>query len=437
VSYNANGGVGELEDQTTSNGTVVTHTTTPTRPGFTFLRWDTVANGSGASVAPNTTYTPGAHSVLYAIWQAATITVTYNVNGGTGVAPLPQSGPYGGAPIELAGFEGFEKELSTFMSWNTAADGSGTSYAAGDPRFELPLASLTLFAIWSAPYFALEYDANGGSNEPGDQYAAATEAVLIAGAAPTKAEYDFDSWTDIRTGSNYAAGAIITMPNANVNLVANYIRRASVPGGTFTIDEPTTDPTTGGGKSTASGTKVTTITPTVTNAASQCLEDPIDGQCKATVVIKGKGTWTLTNGVAKFVPVKGFVGKSIVVHRVTSKSGLIAKANLEAIYTKRPPVTITIGNFIDGSPRITALIGSKIRAFIKRYADYRTIECIGYTEGPTVLKTDKWLSTQRATNACGYVKTNLKKKFVQLKIKAAQGTVEASENRRITITLRD
>jgi hypothetical protein len=35
------------------------------------------------------------------------------------------------------------------------------------------------------------------------------------------------------------------------------------------------------------------------------------------------------------------------------------------------------------------------------------------------------------------VKTNLKKKFVQLKIKAAQGTVEASENRRITITLRD
>ena len=439
VSYNANGGSGEPADQeVVTPPSLVVSATLPTRPGYIFLGWNTNAAASVYTILPSTSYTPSGNTVLYAIWEAATITLTYDLNGGTGVTPTAQTGPYGGSAVELASDVGFTKLNSTFLTWNTQSNGSGTSYLASEPRFVLPSTNLTLFAIWSAPYFAVEFDSNGGSTAPVDQFAAPAETVVLTSAKPSKTDVVFSNWTDVSTGATYNAGDTITMPSSNVSLVANYIQRASVPGGgNYTIEEPTTDPTTGGGKSTASGTKVTTITPNVSNAASQCLEDPIDGKCKAVVVIKGKGTWTLTNGVAKFVPVKGFVGKSIVVHRVTSKSGLIAKANLEAVYTKRPPVTINIGNFIDGSPRITALIGSKIRAFIKRYADYRTIECVGFTEGPTVLKTDKWLSNQRAINACGFVKTNLKKKFVQLPIKAAQGTVEARENRRITITLRD
>lgn len=103
----------------------------------------------------------------------------------------------------------------------------------------------------------------------------------------------------------------------------------------------------------------------------------------------------------------------------------------------RPPVTITIGNFIDGSPVITKAIAAKIKAFMAKYNDYRTIECIGYTEGPTVLKTDKALSLKRATNACGYVRNNLKKVMVQLPLKSGQDTIEQSQRRRITITLRD
>lgn len=438
VTYNANGGTDAPASAQTVAGNVTVSSSQPTRAGYTFLGWNTNAASSVYTVVPSTSYTPNGNTVLYAIWTANPITLTYSLNGGTGLAPESQTAPFEGDPIQLAGSGGFTKLNSIFQSWNTLANGLGTTYSAEDPTFRLPSTNLTLYAIWSAPYFAVEFDSNGGSTAPVDQFAAPAETVVLTSAKPSKTDVVFSNWTDVSTGATYNAGDTITMPSSNVSLVANYIQRASVPGGgNFTIDEPTTDPTTGGGKSTASGTKVTTITPNVSNAASQCLEDPIDGKCKAVVVIKGKGTWTLTNGVAKFVPVKGFVGKSIVVHRVTSKSGLIAKANLEAVYTKRPPVTINIGNFIDGSPRITALIGSKIRAFIKRYADYRTIECVGFTEGPTVLKTDKWLSNQRAINACGFVKTNLKKKFVQLPIKAAQGTVEARENRRITITLRD
>lgn len=231
-------------------------------------------------------------------------------------------------------------------------------------------------------------------------------------------------------------GAVQTVMNVNVTR-ASITPPQSGPTDGSTGGTPSVVPTTDGGAQTAKPGTPISITPNVTNAASQCLIDPVDLACKAVVTIKGEGTWTLKDGVATFVPVKGFIGKSIVVHQVTSTDGKIAKANLQAIYGNRPPVKITIGNFIDGSPKITATIANKIRAFVKKYGDYRTIECIGFTEGPTVLKTDKLLSKQRASNACAYVSKTLKKKFLQKPLKAGQDTVQSSQRRRVTITLTD
>ena len=155
------------------------------------------------------------------------------------------------------------------------------------------------------------------------------------------------------------------------------------------------------------------------------------------VVIAGEGIWTVTaNNVVKFTPEPGFYGVAKATFKVASL-GSITLFPLSVKVVKRPPVTVTIGNFIDGSPVITAEIGKRIASFIKKYSDYRTIECIGFTEGPTVLSTDKALSKARATNACGYVRKTLKKTFVQLPLKAKQDTIENNQRRRITITLRD
>lgn len=199
------------------------------------------------------------------------------------------------------------------------------------------------------------------------------------------------------------------------------------------------DPSTSGGKVTKRGPVPSVIKPTVTNAASQCIEDPATKRCRTTVVIPDQGVWTLKNGTATFVPEKGFKGKSIVVHRVTSDSGTVARANLEANYggSGRPPVSITIPNFLDGSPVITNTIARKITAFVKKYPDYKYIECVGYTEGPTVLPTDKWLSKQRALNSCAFVKNTLKMKFIQRPARYGQDTIESSQRRRVVITLSD
>lgn len=244
VSYNANGGSGAPGSQSTSGGSITVSATTPTRPGFTFLRWDTQADDGGTNVSPNSSYSPTGHQVLYAIWDADSITVSYNVNGGSGTTPADQTGYYG-RTIDLAGSGGFTNGTLIFQSWNTQANGSGTNYGADELNFALPSANITLYAIWSAPYFAVEFEPNGGTNAPSDQYAAPAQTVVIPSTAPVLAEHDFTAWTDVSTGNTYSAGSSITMPNSNVTLVANYVRRSSVGngGGAITTPPVVTPPT--------------------------------------------------------------------------------------------------------------------------------------------------------------------------------------------------
>jgi hypothetical protein len=170
-----------------------------------------------------------------------------------------------------------------------------------------------------------------------------------------------------------------------------------------------------------------------------CLIDPNDKQCKTVVTIAGAGTWTQqANGSVKFAPVAGYVGKVMVMQRITKTASLPRLTPYTVVVAKkRGPVTITISGFADGSPVLTATIKAKINAFLKAYADYKNVTCIGYTEGPTVLKTDAALSKARAVNGCAYVKAGLGKNLTLKQLTSGQGTVEAAKFRRITITLTD
>lgn len=105
--------------------------------------------------------------------------------------------------------------------------------------------------------------------------------------------------------------------------------------------------------------------------------------------------------------------------------------------SSRPPVTITIGGFADGSPVLTKKIKAKINAFLKAHSDYKTITCVGYTEGPTVLKTDYALSKRRAKNACSFAQVGLAKSMKLLGVRSGQDLVEAASVRRVVITLTD
>lgn len=78
-----------------------------------------------------------------------------------------------------------------FAGWNTAADGSGTDYAASDSY--TASADLTLYALWAADAWTLTFDSNNGDNphktyvaqvEKGESYTIGADAEAVKDVTP-------------------------------------------------------------------------------------------------------------------------------------------------------------------------------------------------------------------------------------------------------------
>ncbi len=102
--------------------------------------------------------------LLYAQWtNNPTYTVTYDGNGmTTGSSPVDANNYEKGVSVTVMGNTGsLVKTGYTFAGWNTMADGTGTSYAAGDV-FTTDTANVTLYAKWTDnPTYTVTYDGNG------------------------------------------------------------------------------------------------------------------------------------------------------------------------------------------------------------------------------------------------------------------------------------
>lgn len=98
-----------------------------------------------------------------------------------------------------------------FEGWNTSPDGSGDSYNPGDSF--TPLRDMTLYAIWTADNYWVDYDLmNGAGDVPKKtQYASGTSITLPD--APTRANVTFLGWsaTDDGYSTLYSAGASYTV----------------------------------------------------------------------------------------------------------------------------------------------------------------------------------------------------------------------------------
>ncbi len=219
VSYNANGGSGAPSSQTKTYGKNLTLTSSkPTKSGYAFKNWNTKADGSGTSYAPGATYSSNAAVTLYAQWSANTYTVSYNANGGNN-PPASQTKTHG---INLTLTSSKPTRTGyTFKSWNTKADGSGTSYAPGATYSSN--AAVTLYAQWSANTYTVSYNANGGSNPPASQTKTHGINLTLTSARPTMTGYTFKSWNTKADGSgtSYAPGATYSS-NAAVTLYAQW-----------------------------------------------------------------------------------------------------------------------------------------------------------------------------------------------------------------------
>ena len=244
--YNANGGSGAPSAETAAtNSSVTVSSTIPVRAGYNFTGWNTLAAGGGTAQASGSSFLmPGTALTLYAQWTPKNITLHYDLNGGSANANMPAPADVTQAfntVTQLAPSNTFGKNNATFIGWNSAADGSGTSYAA-ESNFTMPDSDVTLYAQWLGVYYVVEYNPNGGSGQPAAQFAAAGQSVALATQAPTLTGYDFTGWTESTQGTSYTPGAGLTMPSTNLTMIASYRVHVETPSGGTPTPTPVTPP---------------------------------------------------------------------------------------------------------------------------------------------------------------------------------------------------
>ncbi len=108
----------------------------------------------------------------FTIQGAAKYTVDYNANGATGTVPASQT-VMEGASVHVAEATGLTAPTGKlFAGWNTAQDGSGTYYKAGDSLVVTD--NTTLYATWETPVAGSVYYLSSRGDDSKDGRSAAT-----------------------------------------------------------------------------------------------------------------------------------------------------------------------------------------------------------------------------------------------------------------------
>jgi uncharacterized repeat protein (TIGR02543 family) len=205
VTYNANGGGGSAPSpQTAYEGTIILlpDQGSLTFPGKIFAGWNTAVDGTGTSYAAGLSYMVSVNTTLYAQWSITppvTYTVTYDANGAAGAVPAAQT-VNAGTTILLPDQGSLVFSGKVFAGWNTAAEGTGTSYAA-DSNLTVT-ENIMLYARWSIiPPVTYTVTFNTGEGSPSTQ-------TVINGASlgstmpsnPTRSGHSFGGWYTAANG---------------------------------------------------------------------------------------------------------------------------------------------------------------------------------------------------------------------------------------------
>jgi uncharacterized repeat protein (TIGR02543 family) len=168
VNFNSNGGSGSMRTQVGATNTdIVIAPNGFNRSGFTFVEWNTKADGTGDEYQEGQTFTVGTSNLtLFAQWASdgsiTDQTVTFDANGGTG--SMTDQTVNGRTVLSS---NAFTRNNAVFTGWNTEQNGTGLGYA--DNSQILALGPVTLYAQWivlQSNEVALSFDPNGGTGSP-------------------------------------------------------------------------------------------------------------------------------------------------------------------------------------------------------------------------------------------------------------------------------
>ncbi|MDQ5970611.1 MAG: trimeric autotransporter adhesin, partial [Patescibacteria group bacterium] len=144
ITFDKNTGDTEADPttRTTNYNTTVTLPVAPTKVGHTFDSWNTQADGNGSTFDNSTAVV--ANATVYAKWIINSYTITFDKNTGDSEAdPTTRTTNYNTtvtlpvAPTKVG---------HTFDSWNTQADGNGSTF----DNSTAVVANATVYAKWTA-----------------------------------------------------------------------------------------------------------------------------------------------------------------------------------------------------------------------------------------------------------------------------------------------
>ena len=209
VTFYANGGEGSMDSQTfvydveeplNKNGF--------SRPDYTFVGWNTKADGTGKAYGDQASTTFDANTELFAQWVLSTYTVTFDANGGKGSM---DSQTFTAAQEQRLNRNSFNRPGYTFEGWNTKADGTGVSYANG--QVVTLTGSVTLYAQWKfipiqLEPFTVRFDANGGEGVMETMTFYKGLAQKLPQNSFVREGYTFAGWTTEPDGKGYYYGDV-------------------------------------------------------------------------------------------------------------------------------------------------------------------------------------------------------------------------------------
>ena len=243
LRYNANGGTGGPNTQSTLGTTVTSVTfrvpsTEPTRTNYTFLGWSFDYTATAADYVSGDIvylYSGNPDRTLYAVWKKFyTYSYLYNANTTDTVTNMPEN--QSASSSETTYSFDIRGNVPTrtgyiFNGWALVSSGGGSIYSPNDPGPQLNTnkTSITLYAQWSPRTYTITvnyYDdtsETGLSISGGGSYQHGSVATLTA---TPRTGYTFDGWytyinevwTRVSANQNYdvtVTGAMTYYAKAN------------------------------------------------------------------------------------------------------------------------------------------------------------------------------------------------------------------------------
>ncbi len=208
-------------------------------PGSIFEGWNTLANGGGASYADGSSYSFTANLDLFAQWSQGFNAVTFFENASSGDAVSTYESR--NVPSDLTLFSDlaptFTRPGFSFSNWNTAPDGSGTSYANG-ALFDFGN-DITLYAQWIADatttttipggMFTVSFNDGGGTGALSPVTVTSGSSVQLPSASSLTYEgFSQTGWFTASTGGSLVGlGGTSFIPSSSLTLFAQWTAGSS------------------------------------------------------------------------------------------------------------------------------------------------------------------------------------------------------------------